>query len=63
MKKVILFCAWLIALVLILSVGYDLINLCSTVGNIMGFILLIAFALLSVETKCFTSTPKNQKQK
>lgn len=55
MSKVILFLTWIILFFWMLSIGYDLINKSSTVGNIAGVITLAVFALISIKTKCFTS--------
>lgn len=54
-NKVILFFVWIILLFWILSIGYDLVNKPSTIGNTIGIIVLAVFALISVKTKCFTS--------
>lgn len=55
MNKAILFLTWIILFFWILSIGYDLVNKPSTVGNIAGVITLVVFALISIKTKCFTS--------
>lgn len=58
-KKVdvtIVFIIWIIFLFGVLSSSYDLMNKSSTVDNIMGVITLVVFALISIKTKCFTST-------
>lgn len=55
MNKTILFLVWMIFLFWITSIGYDLVNKPSTIGNTVGVIILTVFALISVKTKCFTS--------
>lgn len=44
-----------------LSIGYDLVNKPSTIGNTVGVIVLAVFALISVKTKCFTSITTKSK--
>lgn len=61
MNKAILFFVWMIFLFWILSIGYDLVNKPSTIGNTVGVILLAGFVLLSVKTKCFTSITTKSK--
>lgn len=61
MNKLILFLVWIILLFWMLSIGYDLVNKPSTIGNTVGVIVLAVFALISVKTKCFTSITTKSK--
>lgn len=61
MNKTILFLVWIVFLFWMLSIGYDLVNKPSTIGNTVGIIILIGFALISVKTKCFTSITTKSK--
>lgn len=62
MNKAILFFVWMVFLFWITSIGYDLVNKPSTIGNTVGVIILAGFALVSVKTKCFTSITIKQKK-
>lgn len=55
MSKAIMFFIWIIFLFWILAIGYNLVNKPSTIGNTVGIIILVGFALVSIKTKCFTS--------
>lgn len=55
MKKVIKITLWIIFFMLMLSFGFDMINMSSTIANILGFVLIIASVVLSIKTQCFTS--------
>ena len=61
MNKAILFFVWIIFLFWMTSIGYDLVNKPSTIGNTVGVIILAAFALVSIKTKCFTSITTKSK--
>lgn len=61
MNKAILFFVWIVFLFWMLSIGYDLVNKPSTIGNTVGIIILAGFALVSVKTKCFTSITTKSK--
>ena len=61
MNKAILFFIWIIFIFWMLSIGYKMVNLPSTIGNTVGIAVLAAVALLSIKTKCFTSIKFNNK--
>lgn len=63
MNRIILFIVWVIFFFCVLSVGYDLVNKPSTVGNITGAITLVTYVLISIKTKCFTSINLINKKK
>lgn len=63
MKKQILFSVWLV-LTLLLSVGItELATISNTLCNILSLILLIAYVIVSINTKCLTNLKfkKNEK--
>jgi hypothetical protein len=43
--------------------GFNLINLPSTIANIIGLAIIVAVAYISAKTKCFTTINFNNKQK
>lgn len=45
----------MLVLFLMTSIGFDLINKPSTIGNLAGVVILVMFVLVSINTKCFTS--------
>lgn len=45
---------WLLCLLIVGDWAFDLINLSSTIANLIGVGLGIGFAWLSVKTRCFT---------
>lgn len=61
MSKIMLFFVWTIFLFWITSIGCDLVNKPSTIGNTVGVIILAGFALVSIKTKCFTSITTKSK--
>lgn len=63
MKKQILFSVWVV-LTLLLSVGItELATISNTLCNILSLILLIAYVIVSINTKCLTNLKfkKNEK--
>lgn len=63
MNKIVAFVIWLVCLFGILSFCYDLINKPSTVGNIVGFVALVIFSMVSVKTQYFTLIFKSKEEK
>lgn len=61
MNKAILFLIWVLTLFLMTSIGFDLINKPSTIGNLAGVVVLAMFVLVSINTKCFTSITTKSK--
>jgi hypothetical protein len=64
MKNSIKFFIWLLVVILTTTWGFDLINLPSTIANLIGVTLLFAIGCISVKTKCFTTInlTKNKKE-
>lgn len=64
MNKVILFAVWIVlCMITITEVGY-LLSYPSTIANIVGFLGLVLFTLLSCWTECLTKVNQitNKKQ-
>lgn len=62
MNKVIAFIIWWICLFGTLSFGYDLLCKPNTIGNIIGFIVIVIFAIISIKTQCFTLIFKSKEK-
>ena len=45
---------WVLCLLIVGDWAFDLINLSSTIANLVGVALLIGFIWVSSKTKCFT---------
>lgn len=54
---------WLLFVMSTTTWGFNLINLPSTVANIIGLAIIVAVAYVSAKTKCFTKINFNKKQK
>ena len=54
---------WLLFVMSTTTWGFNLINLPSTVANIIGLAIIVAVVYVSVKTKCFTTINFNNKQK
>lgn len=61
MNKAILFFIWIIFSFWVVSIGYDLVNKPSTIGNLVGIMILAGFVLVTAKTKCFTSIKTKSK--
>lgn len=53
--NVILIVLWVILAFIVIDVGFMLLTAASTIGNIAGFVLLVAAIFFSVKTKCLTN--------
>lgn len=63
MKKQILFSVWVV-LTLLLSVGItELATISNTLCNILSLILLIAYVIVSINTKCLTNLKLKKDEK
>lgn len=54
MKKVWLFAIWVILFTLLLNVGFTLVSMADTIGNIIGVLLIVGLITISIKTKCLT---------
>lgn len=60
-KKILLVSVWLIVSLLVVSLLCEMLSASDTISNMLGFVLLIAYALLSVKTRLFTKFKFNNK--
>lgn len=56
--KGILFCIWLICFIAILNIIMDMVSAANTIENVMGVIIAIVTAFISIKTRCFTIITK-----
>lgn len=63
MNNILKFFIWLVFVMGATTWGFNLINLPSTIANIIGFAINVAVVYVSVKTKCFTTINFNNKQK
>lgn len=59
MKKIILFTIWIILCMAVITNTSYLLTYSNTIGNIIGFLSIVLFVLLSYWTKCFTNNKIN----
>lgn len=52
---------WFMTTMYVISLGLDMVSAPSTIENIIGFFMVIAMALLSIKTRCFTIKLKKEK--
>lgn len=53
-KRAIAVAIWFVSFTIGLRIGFHLINLSSTIANIIGFMVVLGIFIFSFETKCFT---------
>jgi hypothetical protein len=63
MNNILKFFIWLLFVMSTTTWGFNLINLSSTIANIIGLTIIVAVVYVSVKTKCFTIINFNNKQK
>lgn len=63
MNNILKFFIWLLFVMGTTTWGFNLINLASTVANIIGLAIIVAVVYVSAKTKCFTTINFNNKQK
>lgn len=63
MNDVVKIFIWLVFVMGTTTWGFNLINLPSTIANIIGLAIILAVAYVSAKTKCFTTINFNNKQK
>lgn len=61
MKKTIVFLLWAVCFTLVFNMGLDLLNESSTVANIIGLLVAGAAVSYSVQTGCFYTFKKREK--
>lgn len=62
-KKIILISVWLVVSLLVVSLLCEMLSISDTMSNMLGFVLLVAYALLSLKTRLFTKFKFNNKNK
>ena len=60
-QKILLVSVWLVVSLLVVSLLCEMLSASDTISNMRGFVLLIAYALLSVKTRLFTKFKFNNK--
>lgn len=63
MNNMLKFFIWLFFVMATTTWGFNLINLPSTIANIIGLAIIVAVVYVSAKTKCFTTINFNNKQK
>lgn len=63
MNNILKFFIWLLFVMSTTTWGFNLINLPSSIANIVGLSLLFAVGYISIKTKCFTTITFNKKTK
>ena len=53
--------AWVILFIILLNVGFRMITMPNTIGNVIGFLIVVAIVVISIKTKCLTSIKLQRK--
>lgn len=62
-KKILLVAVWLVVSLTVVSLLCEMLSTSNTLANMLGFVLMIAYALLSLKTRLFTKFKFNNKTK
>lgn len=62
-KKILLVAVWLVVSLTVVSLLCEMLSTSNTLANMLGFVLMIAYALLSFKTRLFTKFKFNNKNK
>lgn len=60
-KKILLVAVWLVVSLTVVSLLCEMLSTSNTLANMLGFVLMIAYALLSFKTRLFTKFKFNNK--
>ena len=60
-KKILLASVWLVVSLLVVSFFCEMLSASNTLANMLGFVLMTAYALLSFKTRLFTKFRFNKK--
>ena len=60
-KKILLASVWLVVSLLVVSFFCEMLSASNTLVNMLGFVLMVAYALLSFKTRLFTKFKFNNK--
>ena len=52
---------WVTLFTILLIVGCSMITMPNTIGNVIGFLLVVAIVVISIKTKCLTSIKLQRK--
>ena len=52
---------WVILFTILLNVGFSMITMPDTIGNVIGFLLVVAIVVISIKTKCLISIKLQRK--
>ena len=52
---------WVILFTILLNVGFSMITMPNTIGNVIGFLLIVAIVVISIKTKCLISIKLQRK--
>lgn len=45
---------WVILFIILLNVGFSMITMPNTIGNVIGFFIVIAIVVITIKTRCLT---------
>ena len=45
---------WVILFIILLNVGFSMITMPDTIGNVIGFFIVIAIVVITIKTRCLT---------
>ena len=60
--KYLLFLTWIICLMIVWTLFAQLLTAASDIANILGCFVAAIFALISIQTSCFTNLKKKKKK-
>ena len=52
---------WVILFIILLNVGFSMITMPNTIGNVIGFLIVVAVVVISIKTECLTSIKLQRK--
>lgn len=52
---------WIILFITLLDVGFSMVTMPNTIGNVIGFLNVVAVVVISIKTKCLTLTKLQRK--
>lgn len=52
---------WVILFIILLNVGFSMITMPNTIGNVIGFLIVVAIVVISIKTKGLTSIKLQRK--
>lgn len=60
-KVVVKVAVWSVIFIVLLTSGLEMISAPDTIGNVIGFFMVVAILYLSVRTKCLTAVKLERK--